>query len=506
MRTALLATIRGARERKDCALQKLESRIHTASNEFEPKVQTYDHWATFEQLQITQVTNQLEDYECSDLPNARKFADECELKFKLQVLPRAASKLKPISVDAEDLNFGAVSESLNSRFSELDAAIKATKHNSESIDDITPKAQTYLESLRARISRLKAELRAAVQAANAANKVNEELAVFSASWSQIEAVVDDMEYNWIPSVVESDSSELRNEIVNLSSDFAQLFGDAIHMLADSKSSGENLNRSFNQTESAVVNVNTAFSDVEGTIQADEEELDARMTALEETIAKLSEDVASAMSASAERKERENADVAEMGIALKVEADTAVATLSSDWNEFEDANQKAQSLQESTLPAVAAPIDVTPDIVSRMTAAEKRVKWCCDRIQIWKKDSEAMETLGVDTATLPVTIGDLEGELYKIEARIQQRDGGETLLPLKKTAGTKQKQPEAPEPKCEGLPAEPIPPPTAKFTYAEDESELEWPTAAPEAPAAHEPKKRKTGKVTMTTANFGGAST
>jgi hypothetical protein len=484
MRTSLMGPIRGAREQRDRALQQIQLRIDSASAEFEPKVQVYNHWSAFEELQLSAVSARLSNYEQGLIPKARDSAEACEAKFDQELLPQADSKLTPASTDS--LNFDAVSESLNSRFAELDAAITSTRQNSDAtsktIEDIGPNVQMSLESLRTHISVAKASLIAATEAANAARKAQEAISAnLAAMWSNIGGRVDDMEQHWLPSVIESDSSALIDELASMSDDMRQQFEETIRSMGETKRSNDKLSESIDKTESSITATNSGFAEAETHFQSEESELNARMATLEETIAKLCADVSDFIADSGEKKKQKAAaevesTQAEIAQLVKL-TNTMVEALARDWKGFEEANTKAQSLRESTLPEVSKPVDVTPDIVSRMTAAENRAKWCCDRIQVWKTESEQMEKLDVEHAVVQVKTVDLEGALYKIEARIQKRDNGANLVPIPKAPGRTDLKPGAPEGACAGRPAKPIPLPKAKYTYAENEAELEWPQSA-----------------------------
>lgn len=104
-----------------------------------------------------------------------------------------------------------------------------------------------------------------------------------------------------------------------------------------------------------------------------------------------------------------------------EARDYLTALKSDWEKFNSNNTEAQRKLSNEITALSSNGAAGNALNKRLDAAERRVKWCVDRINVWKRESSRSMTLFGGGNGLLERVEHLEASLLAAETAIARRD-------------------------------------------------------------------------------------
>lgn len=104
--------------------------------------------------------------------------------------------------------------------------------------------------------------------------------------------------------------------------------------------------------------------------------------------------------------------------VKAAVDAAVAELKSDYIKFHDNNRKIEAIVFEEIDRIEEIMRGKIDTVGRIMTAEERIKWCCTRIDKWKRREEKKVAMEVDDEHLISVLKEFEEQMLKIEEQME----------------------------------------------------------------------------------------
>ena len=88
----------------------------------------------------------------------------------------------------------------------------------------------------------------------------------------------------------------------------------------------------------------------------------------------------------------------------------LVVLKDDWTKFNADNEKAQKCVDDEIAGLTNSLSGETNIMKRIQAAEKRAKWCVDRMNAWQREEDKRRKLQVEEDLVWDKLQELEQKL------------------------------------------------------------------------------------------------
>jgi chromosome segregation ATPase len=200
--------------------------------------------------------------------------------------------------------------------------------------------------------------------------------------------LDELEKETLPQKVESGAAEVVGSL-------SRYVGDLERRIATFSTSTRTMGGTIQRARSRRAEMDRKLNDLSTSLMntiekvgAETSTLNQRLTALENCLEKLYTEISKALERKTAGKFGES-DVQYLADALSDIRDASRTYLQNrrdEWRQFDEANAKTDELIKRELVRLDAEVNAG-SAVARIAAAERRIRWCLDRIAAWRRDEQ-----------------------------------------------------------------------------------------------------------------------
>jgi archaellum component FlaC len=426
MKAAVSGQFQATVSDRDRQVQQLDVQLTLLSGGVGPKLTRLDRRQAFDAQTLEDIAAKVAELEQNILPRQKATSERLQMRFEQDIQRRSQVRIKLVAdnLRQNQADFDATCDGITGKVAALTDAVRALGEQHSQTAARCGQAQTktrmQIEGVRPRVTALEMRLAALSSAIEAVLRSAGSVSNLEDGVRRTRKNLDALEGEWVSQIVQNSMAETFLHLsigTNAIEQKIREKGSAVTNIDDGIRA---IQQQQDQVDDQVNVLSTTLVNTKGTLDKESIDINDRLNKLENDIEALKTQVEKTVTEGSEQGDS-NSNWATQALTDDVDAFRAKMTVylnkrKDEWTEFDKANSAAQKLIDDQLKEVGNVLN--QDLQARVVAAEKRVKWCVDRVTVWHKEAEKRQKLKADNEAVAA----MEKALIAIERDIPDQHG------------------------------------------------------------------------------------
>ena len=431
IRSTVIGNIQQSIGDQDRRAQQAETQMNIVQRELVPKMQNLERHNSFNKQQLGDIIERLSMMENESIPAIKQKNDEIQMKLQQCVRSESVTKIKPLLDDIrhERNKFDQLTDKSIAEISEANQKLKNLLRMYDKMlyksDDLTSFVQDHLDLIAPRLDTFEHQLKAFEVAHKSAVKNQNSHSEMIEDAKKLRKKLEEIETQIIPNYVKSHASDSLTDITTISNEIEQKF-NAVRMAVSNVDNSVNVANEQQRTiNSQLDEISKSANDTQNNIDSEETDINERLSRIEELLNNVNQEITNELNDfQAEGTSKNVIQIPELDEEIELIQNASreiLGNLKEDWNLFNNNNSDLQDKINKEVEDIFNVLNGKIKFIQRVTQAEKRVKWCVDRLNVWAKEVELKKTLKVNEEVLSEKLAKLEEKLKDHESKLHNLD-------------------------------------------------------------------------------------